>query len=866
MSQTVIPGYVVIQSGEDVGRRLLSGGALAVGPIYAVREAAAQRYVTSGELSAGGGSVTQINQGENLVLQPTTITTTGSIAVTPNPVFASLVVREATQISGVELHYAPVHAGVVSGATRYVTSGDMPAPGTGTVTSIVVGSNLAGQPSTITTTGSVALAADIAVSSMVVRGASLLSGSTLHFAPVHQGLVSGATRYVTSGELTPDVGGTVTSIARGENLVFQPATITTTGSIALSPDPVLGTLVVRGATQISGQTLHYAPVHAGSVSGATRYVTSGDLTPDAGGTVTSVAVGTNLVVQPATITTTGSLALSPDVAISSLLVRGATQISGGALAYAPVHHGVVSGATRYVTSGDLTPGTGGTVTSITVGANLIVQPATITTTGSLALTPSPVFESLVVRGATQVSGAELHYAPIHQGAATGAGRYVTSGELRPDTDTGITSINAQVGLAQTIVAGTGGNDFAVSSAADTHTLNLPDAGLFARGALTVGAQVISGAKTFAATVAVRDLSVSGTAILYGPAYQGGASQAQRYVVSGEMQSPGVGDFVKASANYVTGSPIVFGPDSVFVASGGATFFIDRNDDFMISGGETLITVCSGNLPFRNVVAALASATTVRMGRYDARLIANTVNTTLTCELSANNSSAFSAVFQGQSAAVFNAVTHSGNYQDFTTTFRPLSGIVRHYGLGTVFAMEGIILVAGNTASGTVTTLRGAFMRVDNTTSGLVTSAFGVQVGRPLGAIEGYASRWTNIYGVEIQDQNPSGAGRNDLANPSVAFRIQAQTATSGIAIQQQGTNAHNRLNSPTMFGADAQPVAGAALEVRTTSGIMLLPRLTQVQRNAITAENGMFCYLYAISGLQIYQGGAWRTVSTVPGT
>ena len=50
--------------------------------------------------------------------------------------------------------------------------------------------------------------------------------------------------------------------------------------------------------------------------------------------------------------------------------------------------------------------------------------------------------------------------------------------------TGITAINSLTGAAQTLVAGTSGTDFAVSSAGTAHTLNLPTASATNRGALS----------------------------------------------------------------------------------------------------------------------------------------------------------------------------------------------------------------------------------------------------------------------------------------------------------------------------------------------------------------------------------------------
>lgn len=52
-------------------------------------------------------------------------------------------------------------------------------------------------------------------------------------------------------------------------------------------------------------------------------------------------------------------------------------------------------------------------------------------------------------------------------------------------------------MTQTFGIGTSGLDFSISSIGTTHTFNLPDAGLTARGLVNTGSQTLAGQKTFA---------------------------------------------------------------------------------------------------------------------------------------------------------------------------------------------------------------------------------------------------------------------------------------------------------------------------------------------------------------------------------
>lgn len=64
---------------------------------------------------------------------------------------------------------------------------------------------------------------------------------------------------------------------------------------------------------------------------------------------------------------------------------------------------------------------------------------------------------------------------------------------------GITTLNTLTAATQTFSVGTSGNDFNISSSTSTHTFNIPDASLTARGLITTGAQTISGNKIIRGT-------------------------------------------------------------------------------------------------------------------------------------------------------------------------------------------------------------------------------------------------------------------------------------------------------------------------------------------------------------------------------
>ena len=68
--------------------------------------------------------------------------------------------------------------------------------------------------------------------------------------------------------------------------------------------------------------------------------------------------------------------------------------------------------------------------------------------------------------------------------------------------TGLASLNLLTSNAQTMVTGTSGVDFGISSIGSVHTFNIPDASTTARGLITTGTQTLLGSKIFASGVAI----------------------------------------------------------------------------------------------------------------------------------------------------------------------------------------------------------------------------------------------------------------------------------------------------------------------------------------------------------------------------
>ncbi len=132
----------------------------------------------------------------------------------------------------------------------------------------------------------------------------------------------------------------------------------------------------------------------------------------------------------------------------------------------------------------------------------------------------------------------------------------TAGNPYNGTNAGITSINSLAAQLQTMVVGSGGTDFNISSVIDTHTFNLPNASSSNRGLVTVSNQTFAGVKTFNNT-SVTTSTTTGALI-----------------VSGGV---GVGESIYVGGNVVVGNQLILNnPLGTFSGGTGLSIIGDSN--------------------------------------------------------------------------------------------------------------------------------------------------------------------------------------------------------------------------------------------------------------------------------------------------
>lgn len=112
---------------------------------------------------------------------------------------------------------------------------------------------------------------------------------------------------------------------------------------------------------------------------------------------------------------------------------------------------------------------------------------------------------------------------------------------------------------------------------------------------------------------------------------------------------------------------------------------------------------------------------------------------------------------------------------------------------------------------------------------------------------------TSLYGLRIEAPAVSGT----LTNYYGAY---IAAPSGGVCLWTAGSGSHSRLTTPVTIGANAAPATSATLELQSTTGALLLNRMTTTQRNALTGVNGMLIYNSSTARFEKYQAGAWAVL------
>lgn len=166
-----------------------------------------------------------------------------------------------------------------------------------------------------------------------------------------------------------------------------------------------------------------------------------------------------------------------------------------------------------------------------------------------------------------------------------------------------------------------------------------------------------------------------------------------------------------------------------------------------------------------------------------------------------------------------------------TTWRMLNldTLLSGSGAKTVTTFQGIDVPAGPT-TGTVTATTSMGMRIRNIGS----------------SVSG-----TDLIGIDINALGQAGY------STSTALRIASPiNATTLRSIRVTGT-APSIHQPALLIGADAAPATSAILELQSTMGALLLPRMTTTERDALTAVNGMVIYNATDNVVQARENGVW---------
>lgn len=222
----------------------------------------------------------------------------------------------------------------------------------------------------------------------------------------------------------------------------------------------------------------------------------------------------------------------------------------------------------------------------------------------------------------------------------------------------------------------------------------------------------------------------------------------------------------------------------------------------------------------------------------------------TSEAAARSQYAIEGVINGQNAS------------NTTTRYGGLLGVAFHTSAFNLTATDvglvgvvGLSRATGSAAAATLTnSAGGSFLVGNDSTNQVMTNAFGVRTGMD-SSITNTAGGITNLFGFYMRDQT----GGSTFDGTAIT-NAPAATNRWGIYLNDAS---NNYLNGSVLIGQKSSTVrtsnvatTSAILDLNSTTGALLVSRMTTTQKNALTPTNGMIVYDTTLSRFECYST-AW---------
>lgn len=127
-----------------------------------------------------------------------------------------------------------------------------------------------------------------------------------------------------------------------------------------------------------------------------------------------------------------------------------------------------------------------------------------------------------------------------------------------------------------------------------------------------------------------------------------------------------------------------------------------------------------------------------------------------------------------------------------------------------------------------------------------------------GVVIGTGTTVTTMYGFQFD----GGTGASGGVTTQVGLKIKNLGGFTNWGFQIDGSAVNSYIAGALTIGAAAAPIASAVLDLsQTTTGALVVPKMTTTQKNALTAADGMIVFDTTLAQFQVRQGAAWIRMS-----